>query len=204
MASWQISGQYMETCNCNYICPCIATNLEARPTEGDCKVALAMQIDEGSKDGVDLDGLSTIILLYAPGPMGEGNMKVGFIVDDHADDAQTEAIVQIFSGSAGGPMTVMASLITENAGTEKRAIIFEKDGLKYTAKAGELVDQVCHGVPSALVEGEPMYIDNTLHPLASRLALATAEHSRFRAFGIDWEDASGLRNGHFAPFSWAG
>ena len=37
MSSWQITGQYMETCNCTFLCPCISSNLAARPTEGDCK-----------------------------------------------------------------------------------------------------------------------------------------------------------------------
>src|SRR5262249_54566523 len=68
-----IQGQYMETCSCNFICPCIGTNLAGRPTEGDCKVAIAMKIDKGQKDGVKLDGLAFIVLMRSPGPMGEGN-----------------------------------------------------------------------------------------------------------------------------------
>ena len=47
-------------------------------------------------------------------------------------------------------------------------------------------------------------VDNTLHPVSSRLALGNATSSRFHAFGIDWDDASGTRNGHFAPFAWQG
>lgn len=203
MANWQIKGQYMETCNCTFICPCIGSNLAAQPTEGNCKAALAMRIDEGTKDSVKLDGLALIALLYSPGAMAEGNLKVGLIVDEKADGAQTDAIVEIFSGAAGGPMAGLAPLITENAGVEKRPISFEIDGLKRSVRAGELIDQACSGVPSPVVEGEPLYIDNTLHPVAARLALANADHSRFHAFGIDWEDSSGLRNGHFAPFSWA-
>jgi hypothetical protein len=40
--------------------------------------------------------------------------------------------------------------------------------------------------------------------VAAKLALAKATNSSFHAFGIDWDDASGTRNGHFAPFAWAG
>ena len=54
--AWQISGEYMETCNCAFLCPCIVTNLQGRPTEGDCKAALGMHIETGNKDGVSLDG----------------------------------------------------------------------------------------------------------------------------------------------------
>ena len=44
MATWQISGEYMETCNCTLLCPCITSNLAATPTEGDCKAAVTMRI----------------------------------------------------------------------------------------------------------------------------------------------------------------
>ena len=185
MANWHIEGQYMETCNCAFICPCITSNLTAVPTEGNCKVAIAMKIDKGEKDGVKLDGLSVVAVLYSPGAMAEGNFKVGLIIDENADDAQTAAIGEIISGAAGGPMAALAPLVGEMAGIEKRPITFESSGMTYTVKAGELVDQAIEGVASASV-------------------LAKATRSSFHAFGIDWDDASGTRNGHFAPFSWAG
>lgn len=202
--AWRIAGQYMETCNCTFLCPCISSNLAARPTEGDCKAALALQIDSGEKDGVRLDGLAFVILLHAPGAMGEGDMTVGLIIDARADERQAEAIGAIASGAAGGPMAALAPLVSRLAGVEKRPIAFARDGLTLSVEAGELVDQACTGVPGPARPGEPLYLDNTCHPVSSRLALARAGHSRFHAFGIDWEDASGARNGHFAPFAWAG
>jgi len=203
MENWQIDGQYMETCNCNFICPCIGTNLAALPTEGNCKAAIAMQIDKGQKDGIPLDGLGFIVLIHSPGAMGDGNMKVGLIIDENANEAQTEAIAAIASGGAGGPMAALAPLVSEIVGMEKRTIRFERNGLNRSVTAGELVDQALTGMPSPVQEGEPLYLDNTGHPVASRLALAQATRSHFHAFGIDWEDSSGLRNGHFAPFTWA-
>jgi hypothetical protein len=204
MAKWRISGRYMETCNCSYLCPCISTNLVGVPTEGDCKVAIAIQIDDGEKDGVKLDGVGFVVVMRSPGPMAEGDIKVGLIIDDAADDAQAEAIGAIASGAAGGPMAALAPLVGEMAGVERRPVRFEGDGMTYAVKAGELIDQACEGVASAAVEGQPIYLDNTCHPVAARLALAKATNSSFHAFGIDWDDASGTRNGHFAPFAWAG
>ena len=204
MAQWHISGQYMETCNCNFLCPCITSNLAARPTEGDCKAAIAMTVDKGSKDGVSLDGLSFIVVMRSPGPMADGGIKVGLIVDDKATEAQTEAITAIATGAAGGPMAALGPLVGEFAGVEHRPITFGRDGLNCAVTAGDLVDQALEGVPSGSKPGEPMYIDNTVHPVAARLALAKATRSRFHAFGIDWNDDSGTRNGHTAAFSWAG
>ena len=203
MASWRIRGEYMETCNCTLLCPCITSNLAAVPTEGDCKAALALHIDQGDKDGVTLDGLTFIVVMHAPGAMGAGNMTVGLIVDDGASDAQVDAIAAIATGAAGGPMAALGPLVGRVAGIERRPIRFDVEGLKRTVNAGDLIDQACEGLPSAVAPGEAIVIDRTLHPVNSRLSLARALRSRFSVFGIDWNDSTGTRNGHFAPFAWS-
>lgn len=204
MSTWQINGQYMETCSCTLLCPCITSNLAARPTEGDCKAAVALHIDKGAKDGVELDGLSFIVMLHCPSAMADGNITVGLIVDDSASDQQVEAISAIATGAAGGPMAALAPLVGRVAGVERQPIRFEIDGLNRTVRAGDLVDQACEGLPSAVAPGEAIGVDNTAHPVNTRLSLAKATRSRFHVFGIDWDDMTGTRNGHFAPFAWSG
>jgi hypothetical protein len=201
--AWQIQGQYMETCNCAYLCPCIVTNLTGKPTEGGCKAVIGMQIEKGQKDGVRLDGLAFALVVSSPGPMADGDMTVGLIVDERADQQQTDAIAAISTGAAGGPMAVLAPLVGRVAGVEKRPIRFDSQGMTFVFKAGELVDQACEGVASMADPNVPIYLDNTGHPANAKLALAKATRSSFHAFGIDWEDFSGTRNGHFAPFSWS-
>ena len=204
MAGWRIEGSYVETCNCNFLCPCITSNLAAQPSEGDCKAAIAMKIDKGEFDGVPLGGISFIVMLHSPGVMGEGNFKVGLIVDDSASEDQTSAIAEIASGGAGGPMSHLAPLVGEFMGVEKRPIRFQSDGLNHSVSAGDLLDQAIEGVPSASAEGEAIVLDNTAHPVSPRLSLAKATKSRMKAFGIDWDDSTGTRNGHFASFAWSG
>lgn len=204
MSSWHIAGEYTETCNCAFMCPCITSNLTARPTEGDCKAAIAMRIDKGQKDAVQLDGLAFIVMLQSPGAMSEGNITVGLIVDDRASEGQIEAITAIATGSAGGPMAALGPLVGRIAGVEKRPIQFDIDGLKRSVRAGELVDQACEGVASAVDPNQAIVVDNTAHPVNNRLSLAKATRSIFHAFGIEWKDETGTRNGHFAPFAWAG
>jgi hypothetical protein len=204
MASWSINGQYMETCSCTLLCPCIWSNLTARPTEGACEAAVALRIDQGRKGSVKLDGLAFVVMLHSPGPMGAGNLTVGLIVDESASDEQVDAIRVIATGEAGGPMAALAPLVGAVAGIEKRPIRFTQQGLSFSFTAGELVDQACEGLESAVTPGEAIAIDNVAHPVNSRLSLAKATRSKFHAFGIDWEDMTGTRNGHFAPFAWQG
>ena len=162
-----------------------------------------MRIDQGTKDGVALDGLSFIVMLHSPGPMGEGNMTVGLIIDETASDQQVEAITAIATGASGGPMAALGPLVGQIAGIERRPIEFEIDGLSRSVRAGDLVDQACEGLPSAVKEGEAVGIDNVLHPVNNRLSLAKATRSLMNVFGIKWNDSTGTRNGHFAPFSWS-
>ncbi|WP_427912281.1 DUF1326 domain-containing protein [Ramlibacter sp. MMS24-I3-19] len=204
MASWSIKGQYMETCSCTLLCPCIWSNLAAMPTEGVCEAALGLRIDEGRKDGVDLAGLAFVVMLHSPGPMGQGNMMVGLIVDSEASDEQVLAIRDIATGRAGGPMAALAPLVAQVAGIERRPVRFTQEGMNFSLTAGELVDEACVGLESVVNPGEPIVIDNVAHPMNTRLPLARATRSKFHAFGVDWEDASGTRNGHFAPFAWQG
>src|SRR4029079_4077986 len=131
MTAWKIEGDYMETCNCNLLCPCLSSNMAAQPPEKDCKAALAMKINKGEKDGIRLDGISFIVLLHSPGPMIEGNIKVGLIIDERANDAQAEAIKAIASGAAGGPMANLAPLVSELAGIERRPIDFSWKGMNF-------------------------------------------------------------------------
>ena len=203
MPAWSIRGEYMETCNCELVCPCITSNLAATPSEGDCKAAVALHITQGAKDGVALDDLSFIVMLHSPGPMGQGNMTVGLIVDERASQAQVDAITAIATGAAGGPMAALAPLVGRFAGVEKRPISYTADGLKRTVRAAELVDQVCDGIPSVVAPGEAITLDNVAHPVNSRLSLAKATRSRFNVFGMRWDDSTGTRNGHFAPFAWS-
>jgi len=201
---WNIKGQFFETCSCDYLCPCIFTNLEAKPTEGKCDFAFTFSIDKGEKDGIDLSGLNFVVLMRAPGVMVDGGFVGGLIVDDKATPEQVEAIGAIMSGDVGGPMANLAPLVAEMRGVEQCPIEITHNGVYYAVKAGDFVEQACRGVTSLADESDVMYIDKTGHPANQRLALARAEKTKFNAFGIEWEDASGTRNGHFAPFSWSG
>ena len=32
--NWQVSGQYYETCSCDFLCPCVPGGLAVSPTKG--------------------------------------------------------------------------------------------------------------------------------------------------------------------------
>ena len=199
---WKISGDYLEACSCDSVCPCPTSGLAARPTKEACDAGLVFHIERGTHGTTSLDGLNFAVLLHTPGPMGAGNWTVGLIVDERATAAQREAIVAIGSGQSGGPMAAVGPLVTKFAGVESRPIQIERGGMRRSAAIPGLLDISVDGIPGAS-PSEPIYLDNVGHPAASRLALAKASRGHMHAFGINWDDTSGKNNGHFAPFSWS-
>ena len=198
---WQISGRYVETCNCDFVCPCVLT-LFQESTHGTCTFAMGYSIERGSFDGTDLDGVKFAVIGYTPGNMSEGNWQVGLIVDSSASDQQREAITAIASGQAGGPMAALGGLIAEFKGVESRPVRLEGNGNKWTLSIPDRVEQGVAGAPSA--SGEILHLDNAGHPAGNRLALGHSTGTRINAFGITYEEMSGRNNGHYAPFDWRG
>ena len=201
--SWHVSGQYYETCNCDYVCPCILGQMAVSPTHGSCTFAMAFQIERGSFGTATLDGLGFIVLGWTPEAMGKGNWSVGVITDERARVDQRDAITAIVSGTAGGPMAALSGLVGKFLGVESAPIRFDRNGVKWSVKASSLVDMAAEGalgVNPAITE--PMYLDNTGHPANDRLALCHASKSHVKALGLTWDDASGKNNGQYAPFAW--
>jgi hypothetical protein len=199
-ASWQIRGEYFESCSCEYLCPCIVSHTVDRPTNGDCIGALVFHVDEGRYGKLVLDGLSVVYVLFAPEALVKGNWSVGVIVDERASTEQQDALATIVTGKAGGPMAIVIPLTGTFLGVEAKPIHFEKSGLRRSVSVPGMLDQAVDGVAGAANPAQPLYFDNTAHTANSRLALAKATHSHLHAFGINWDDNTGRNNGHFAPF----
>ncbi len=202
--SWKISGEYMESCNCDQLCPCIYTNPQGPVTYDDCRVIMIFRIDEGECDGVDLSGLCMAMVAKSGRVMADGDWVYGGIVDVKANDAQREILTAIIGGEAGGPLgMIRQNLVSDFRGVEVKPIEFKLDGRKRAVSIPGMLNYSLDGVESRLGNGEPYYLDNVRHPAGSRLALAITDEIHVDCFGIEF-DASGARNnGHYAPFSWA-
>jgi hypothetical protein len=201
--SWQVNGQYYETCSCDFVCPCAPGQLAVMPTHGSCTFAMGFQVEHGTFGNVSLDGLGFILLGLTPQEMGKGNWSVGVVVDERANAEQRDAIGAIASGAAGGPMADLSKLVGKFLGLQPAAIRFERQGLKWSVHASDAVDMAAEGAmglnPNAT---EPLHLENTGHPASDRFALARASKSHVHALGMSWDDVSGKNNGQYAPFAW--
>jgi hypothetical protein len=202
--AWKVTGQYYETCSCDFVCPCIVTQLTAKPSKGSCTFAMGFSIEQGHYGNVSLDGLGFIVVGFTPEAMAKGNWSAGVVVDERASAEQRDAIVAVASGGAGGPMAALAGLITNFAGVESAPIRFDRDGMKWSVNASSLVSM--SAAPAMGLDPgtpEPIQLTNTGHPASSSFTLAQAVQSQVDVFGLSWSDVSGKNNGQYAPFTWA-
>src|SRR5262245_55289075 len=102
---WNIKADYVETCNCDYGCPC---NFNGFPTYGFCRALVLFSINSGSYGTANLDGIDVISASSWPKAIHEGNGTNQMFISKHASEAQRQAVVKIFSGKAKGegPFTI--------------------------------------------------------------------------------------------------
>ncbi|MET9909326.1 DUF1326 domain-containing protein [Streptomyces sp. NPDC006476] len=100
---WNLNGTYLESCNCDVVCPCTTSGLTAPADHERCQVTLAFHVDSGNVDGVDVSDRSVAVFIDAPRVMAEGGWQVALYLDGGADDGQADALGKVFSGQAGGP-----------------------------------------------------------------------------------------------------
>jgi len=204
VATWQLTGDYFENCNCDVVCPCLASSvapLTARPSRGVCDVALIVHIDKGNYGDVALDGLNVSVIVHTPGPMADGNWTAAAYIDERADDQQTAALGAIFTGVEGGPMAAFAPLISTQLGVKKVPIRYSIQGKRRSAEIPGIMQMAVEPIPTMHPSGE---IWTTLgHPVApDRIALAMGSSgSTVADYGMRWDNSG--RNGHYAPISWS-
>jgi hypothetical protein len=198
--SWSLKGSYVETCNCELMCPC-SLSFSHGATYDSCRATLVFNVRQGEIDGTEIAGLKVVIIADTPKVMTDGNWRVGVFVDENATDEQFDKLVQVFTGALGGPMAALAPLIGEVLGVERAAIDVSDDGLRHTVRVGDVIDfEVEDVVPFGVETGQPVRFDGGFHPVGSNLTMAEALRSSINAFGIEYEGKSGLST---AEFSWA-
>jgi len=200
---WTISGEFMESCNCDYLCPCIYTNSQGDVTHDHCTSIQVYRIDEGKFGGTKLDGLKFALFIRSGKKMSDGNWVFAGVVDETADEAQRMALTAIVSGEAGGPPAfIRDTLVSDFRGVDYKPINVAIDGLKRAASIPDMLSYAIEGVPSKSEAGSPIMIDNTEHPANKRVALAQSSSFHVNGFGLIVDMDGVGNNGHFAPFDW--
>ena len=134
--AWTLSGQLIETCSCNMLCPCWFAVPELMTMDrGWCASALLFRIQAGQSDGVDLHGRTVVLAVNFPGPtLFDGNGTARLHVDDRAGADHKRELEAIFQGKKGGPMAALGGLVSTWLPTESVRIDISEDADSLVAK----------------------------------------------------------------------
>src|SRR5256885_16211397 len=104
LLAWRISGTYLESCNCEAICPCrtIGGRRGGRSTYGICMGTLSWAIVEGRAGDVDLGGLGAALAVRYDDDEPGSPWSFFVYVDERGDARQREALEAILCGRLGG------------------------------------------------------------------------------------------------------
>jgi len=166
-------------------CPCVVSLGQHPPTQGFCHAWMAVRIDEGHFGRTKLSGLNVALLLDIPGKMGEGDWKAAAYMDERSNDKQYDALMQIFSGQAGGTTSVLKLLVSEFLGARREEVLYETDGkIRIVTVPGILNGQIAP-IPGGSAD-EDVLIKNTQYWMGPDVTLAKGLKSRIRDFGRVW------------------
>ena len=200
--AWRLEGAYTENCNCEVVCPCVASAFAAPATYDRCTAVFAWHIESGEVDGTDVSDLNVVLVLDTPRQMLEGNWRLGMFMDDRASEEQAEKLGGIFSGQMGGPIANLVPLISENLGMEIAPIEHIDDGLRHRVRVGDAIDVEIEDLVSPLdPDGPPPKLTQTRHPANSDMTPARSLSTRVQGLGIDFSGEG--KSGMSTRFSWA-
>jgi hypothetical protein len=138
--SWHLKADYVETCNCDYGCPC---NFDAFPSNGFCRALVLYHIREGNYGDIKLDGLDVVGAYSWPKAIHEGNGTMQLYIGKNTSDNNTRhALVDIFSGKAKGegPFALFAGTFKYILEPQFVDLNVKIDGKKSSFSVSDIID----------------------------------------------------------------
>ncbi len=204
--SWNLKGEMIESCSCNMLCPCWFGPKELMVMDqGWCASPLLFRIQAGNADGIALDGCTVVAGLDFPGPtLYDGNGTGRVYIDEVATAEQRQALEAIFQGKRGGPMAILANLLTTWLSSQYPKIEIQEEGDKVMATVGHF-----GRVKSELLRseaGQPLTIQHAGFTVALQFQNETGQ---LAPSGSQWFDPElprpyETRSGVRGAFHWQG
>lgn len=100
-AKWSVQGDFFESCNCDYLGPCVLSGLSAPTPNGHCNFVFLFQVEPGNYVNVGLDGLNFAMVGGMPGDTADaGHWFVGLMVEERVGEEQQQALTAVATGQA--------------------------------------------------------------------------------------------------------
>ena len=197
--TFHLRGSMIGDCSRDWGCPC---NFGAPPTRGSCEGGYVWHVDEGSCNGVSLDGLDFGSFVRSPAAIHLGNLTMAYVAEAGATPAQREVLELLLDKSSDAmPFAVFRSLTSNFMGIRYAAIEFRVSGLESRAVSPGLFESALGPIRNPVTgEVEPATLLKPRGFTAQRQELGVSLVCRSTIPGVSY-DHSG-RYGEFAHFEY--
>ena len=135
---YDLEGTLLEACSCGVLCPCWVGE---DPDGGSCDGFIGYHFDSGTIKGIDVSGLSLVVIMRIPGNvLTPGSWRIVMVVDENATDEQADALVSAYGGKLGGPLADLAGLVGEVLEVRRVPISHEVVDGAGRLKIGDILD----------------------------------------------------------------
>jgi hypothetical protein len=183
---YNLQGTLLEACSCKVLCPCW---IGEDPDQGTCDTFLSYHFDRGEINGVDVSGLSMVLIAKVPGNvLVPKSWKVIVLIDDRATDEQVQALTDAYTGKLGGPLADLAQFTGEIVGLERVPITHKVKGGSGVLKAGDYVTAAMEPYrgPDGSVTTLRDSIFSTIPGSPAYVAKASYHHVDVSKYGNGW------------------
>ena len=203
--AWNLTADFIETCSCNMLCPCWYGVRELMVMDqGWCASVWLLRVQQGNAEGVTLGGRRLAMAFDFPGPtLYDGNGTARLYIDDGASAEQRRELEAIFQGTKGGPMVILAGLVTQWLPTQTAQIAIQEHNGTLTATVAGF-GQV-HSQRLTNDAGQPTTMQNTGFTTALQFDNQSAQLAP--SGGTRWADPDlprqfETKSGAVATFTW--
>ena len=155
--SYDLTGTFIEACNCTLICPCW---LDDRPSEDFCAGLFAWTFDPGSQiEAVPVGGHSLVSVTVHGNSRRSRSSESAVFVDLGVPAAAVPMLTQAFAGRAGGPLADLAGVTGDVVLEGAADVQVTRDDAEYRITVHYDGGQVVH------VHGHPRHFDLNVDPL---------------------------------------
>ncbi len=198
--AWKVSGQSLELCNCNMLCPCWL-GPEGTPDQGWCAGAFAFDVRDGSSDGVNLGGTKVCLTAEWPGNFFLGSGTGRLYIDESASSEQQRELEAILSGRKGGHLEALFGAAISKWLPTRTAKIDIQWGDNPSVSVGDVGKATLRPIKNPM--GQPAHVSGAMAQAGFNIDgmdLASSKGSRFSDPDMrTWEGDSGTLH----KFNWS-
>lgn len=198
--TWTAQGLLFENCSCQLICPA-HISFKQHCTYERCRGHWCFRFEDGQYGASSLVGLNTVVVFDSPQRMYDGDWLEAIYIDERADDAQRQAIENIFKGRAGGPWEVLARFVETWLPTRFVPIQFVDSGREKRMWIDNLFETSVKSL-RAKDDGGLVTLENLFNQIHGETHVLARGKTRCRDGAIEINNDG--THGLYSHFSWTG